>query len=187
MKIQNKKRHSKLRIIILVTTIVVASLFGLFYLYKNNKIPFLEQSSHDTNNSSIDYGPASQDQIKSGNAIKQDSSNTEDKNNVQNSSTDNNATKNITISILSTTQNNANLHIATSIDRITSDGSCIMTMTQPGSNTVSQTVKVQPMASYSTCQGFDIAISGFSGQWNINIIYKNGDLTGNISKSITVN
>jgi len=66
-------------------------------------------------------------------------------------------------------QENSALLIGTVIDKVSSEGSCTLTLTKDD-QIETKTVDIQALASSSTCKGFDIPIVGLSpGIWNIKI------------------
>lgn len=78
--------------------------------------------------------------------------------------------------------------IRTLIPSITSAGTCSLTMSKSGSTSYNASAGVQPMASSSTCKGFDIPLASLSsGTWKISVIYTNGDVSSSATKEVVIN
>ena len=75
------------------------------------------------------------------------------------------------------------LVIRVTIDQYLSSGTCTLTLTS-GDKTLEKTAPIAPIASTSSCEGFDITdseLSNFSRPININLSLTSGDKTGTIT------
>lgn len=80
-----------------------------------------------------------------------------------------------------------NLMIRVNIDQYLNSGTCSLTLRQGGGNAYSATASVIDAASTSTCEGFNVPVSGFpAGTYNIIIYINSGDKTGEISGEVTL-
>lgn len=112
----------------------------------------------------VDYTSPTDEQVKSGQAAKEDFLNRQED------------TKNESISISNISQQAKLLSVRTIIDTIPANGAkCTMTLSREGHNSVAETVNTQNMGSYYTCQGFDVNVEGLAtGTWNIKISLEGG-------------
>jgi len=95
--------------------------------------------------------------------------------------------QNIGLTITAANQNGSTFQVRTVIDTVTNSGTCTLTMSQAGSTTVTRSANVQPLATTSTCQGFDIPVSSLaSGDWNLTVSFSNDSLVGSASKKVTI-
>ena len=129
--------------------------------------------------------PASQEQINAGTSVKQSSLQSG-----KNSGSDQppapvpqtNGTKSIVqISITSAIQTSASLQVGTQIAGVFSTGTCTLTLSKQGEQDIVKTAGVQPLASTSTCKGFDITDKLTPGVWNLSLVYESDNLTGTAS------
>lgn len=92
----------------------------------------------------------------------------------------------VPVSITAANQNGSLLQIRTLIEAVTSQGTCDLTLTM-GTATVTKSVAVQPLASSSTCQGFDIPTNELSpGTWTATVILNNTTLTGQATTTVVI-
>jgi len=71
--------------------------------------------------------------------------------------------------ITAASQNDSVLQIRTLIQKVTSKGSCTLTLTS-GDQTVTRKAGIQALANSSTCEGFNVPTTDLSqGKWNITI------------------
>lgn len=175
-------------IVVLGVTLVAAGVY--VYAFKGTILGWSPLTSTQTSDT-VDYGPATEEEIDSGNKTKAQ--------NVNNSSQDNpkvsdkveneprGNTGSIGISITVANQNGDLLQVRTLIETVTTTGQCTLTATRSGSAPVTKTADIQPMASTSTCKGFDVPISELStGTWTLTVVYKNQSITGSATKTVTI-
>lgn len=96
----------------------------------------------------------------------------------------------VNIGITSVNTMSDKVTIRTLIEKITSEGSCNLTMKNTSSGVVyEETVGVQALPSSSTCKGFTVPFSKLSsGTWSITIDYTvNGSVKGSAKGEVTVN
>lgn len=83
-------------------------------------------------------------------------------------------------------QTESSLKIGTLIEKVTSVGDCVLTLSHDN-QTVTKTVGIQPLASSSTCKGFEIPRSDLSsGSWTINITITASTDTVKLSDSYNI-
>jgi hypothetical protein len=188
MKINKAKFITKRTILWFITALVII-VFGVFgYLYINHKI---NNKANRSTSGSVNYGPATSDQQKNGTTIKSNSASSP-----STSGSDQPATptpipgstqKSVTITITSANQNGSTLQIRALIGAVENTGTCTLTLSQTGQQTITKTAGTQALASVSTCQGFDIPTSELStGVWHVTITYNSPALTGATTKDITI-
>jgi hypothetical protein len=94
---------------------------------------------------------------------------------------------NLVFSALNQTTNT--LQIRTDIESaVTNQGSCSLILTN-GNQTFNQTATVEALASFSTCQGFDVPLTSLSsGNWTVKVNFSDPsqNLTGSVSSIITI-
>lgn len=181
MKITNKKRLSKKAILIIIVIFLLLLTLGFIsYTYTNNIFhPEKSSVNQPAKSNVINYGPATNDQKNAGTQVKTGT------NEAPSSPTSipNSDKKYVETQITAVNQNSSILQIRTLIGIIDSTGTCTLTMTSEGQSTITKTANTQPLASTSTCQGFDIPMSELSvGTWHIVIDYTSDKLIGTASQ-----
>lgn len=80
-----------------------------------------------------------------------------------------------------------NLMIRVNIDQYLNSGTCTLALRQGGGNAYNAVANVIDSASTSTCEGFNVPVSGFpAGKYNIIIYIESGDKTGEIAGEVTL-
>lgn len=184
MKIKTQKSKKKLAAVI-AAILLLLSVGSIVY--------FMKLWPFKSSNTSINMKPATKEQQETGRAIKQTSNNASIENKPSGSDQPSppvsqpNGKSIIAISITAANQNSNTLQIRSLIEATVSDGTCTLTLTKPGYASLVKTANVHPLASSSTCQGFDIATSELArGIWNINLVFENSSLRGETSKSVDI-
>jgi len=78
------------------------------------------------------------------------------------------------------------LKIGVDIGTITSSGECILTLSKDEKK-LSYPVGIQPLASSSTCRGFEIpAVELSTGDWKISIVINSGDKSTTLTDSVII-
>jgi len=183
MKVSSLRKAGKRRRNILLITsaiVVVLGVLGtLAYIYRED-IGLTKKS--ETKNQNIDYGPPTPDQIEGEKTAEQQ----EDPNQSSKNNSSSLSEKTVNVEITSANQNGSILQIRTIIQFVTNSGNCTLKLTH-NNEVVTRTAGVQSATTYSTCQGFNVPITGMSkGVWDINITYTNGQYSGSTKGSITV-
>lgn len=123
----------------------------------------------------INYDPPTEEQVESGQRVKEESlNNTEDTNNPPISNS-------VGITVTAKGVSNETYQIRVLIDRISNTGSCTISLSGDGSNLDNfQTVNTQALPGGSTCQGFNIPLSTLSSgsHWKAIIQYSDNDASG---------
>ena len=92
----------------------------------------------------------------------------------------------VTLTITALDQTSTELEVRAEFNKITSQGTCTLSLTS-GSQTVTRTANVQPLASVSTCQGFNVPLSNLSpGVWTATVSFSDSTSTASASKQITI-
>lgn len=188
MKVQNKKNIINKKTLLLtgITILVIVLAVGGYYIFVAKGTIFgwspLKQTT--SKGSSIDYGSPTKDQMESGNTIKSGQGNDRPPTPTPISGSDK---SNVEVSITAANQNGSVVQVRAFISAVENSGTCTLTMTKSGSNSVKRTADIQPSASISTCKGFDVPTSELStGTWHIKIAYDSTSLTGSTEKDITI-
>lgn len=190
MKIQNitKKSYKKIVLGTVGVVVILGLLTGGFLYFHRTKT-----SVNPSAINSVDYNKPTGDQTANGNNIKQSSATTGKAGDTSDTppapTPQKNSDKSIVqISLSSSIQNGQVYQVRTVIDSVVSDGTCDLSLTN-GTSTLNYTANVQPQASISTCQGFDIPINSTSltpGAWNLKLTYNSNTLTGSLTSTINV-
>ena len=188
MKVQNKKQTNR-GVIIIIVAIAVLLVAGLsMYLIRFNGTLLGWTPFPAANNSSINYGPATNEEKDTGTDIKEGAVTppTETKPDTGELPTD--TSTNVVLQIPYSEQTGDSLRITTLIGRVTSQGTCTLTLSRSGYTSVTQTVDVQAQSSSSVCKGFTIPTTGLAaGNWNLRIDYVDGDSKGSASRDQLIN
>lgn len=182
-----KKKISKKLLAIIISIPIVLVAGWLYFAYHYQIWPFHSADNPQTAPISrkIDYSQPSTDQTKNGADIK---------NKVADGSKNDGAmpppstTQQNTLGVtITTVQPGQTVYIRAIIDSTMSSGTCTLSMTGPNVKTYSATAPVQPMASSSTCQGFNIPMTSLtSGSWKITITVTDGTSTGSATTDKTL-
>lgn len=78
------------------------------------------------------------------------------------------------------------LMIRVNINQFLSGGSCELNLMQGGTVARSESVQIIDSAATATCAGFDLAVSGLSGKYDIVIKLLSGDKTGTIRGEVNI-
>jgi len=186
MKITTQKSKKKLIIILTIVAIVIIG-GGTVAAYVGKWGPFSSSES-----SKVNLKPATKEQQETGEKIKQSNAD----NAVQNKPTGSdqppapvpqtNGKSTVSVSITAANQNGTLLQVRSLIETV-ANGMCTLTLSRPGASVITKTADVQPLASSSTCQGFDIQTSGLSkGTWNMNLTFENSTIKGNASRTVDI-
>ncbi|MEO8911700.1 MAG: hypothetical protein ABI303_01850 [Candidatus Saccharimonas sp.] len=189
MIIQTRRKLNKKLLLSLIAVLAVGVLVWLYSAYHFQNWPFLPPTNTATPTNTINNEPPKPDQVKAGNVIKekiadQAKSGSQDTNLPPGSSTQ---SPTVDISITNTDTSNGALVIHTLIQKVTSTGSCTLTMSGPNGGSYTATAEVQAMPSSSTCKGFNVPLSGLAhGKWQIKINFVDGTDSGSVSQEVTL-
>jgi hypothetical protein len=191
MRTKNKKRLSrKLIALIVVGSVVILGLAGAgTYLVAMNGTlfgwtPFPAATDKD---SDVDYGPPTEEETGTGNDIKEEEVSPDESDQKPGTTPeqpiDTGSTVIMSIPYAEQQQAGGDLRVTTLIEKVTSSGTCTLTLSRAGYESTVMTADVQAQSSSSTCKGFTIPTTTMAkGNWNLRIDYKNGDVTGSVSK-----
>lgn len=146
--------------------------------------PTAQTNSNDASGSNINYNPPTNEEKNSGDSSKDQFAHNGNK-------TDTNATsntpKNVNVEISSINQDGQTLMIRTMIQAIDNTGTCTLTLSKAAATAITKHVGVQALASFSTCEGFDISTSGLAkGAWQAKVSFTSSKYNGVTSRSITI-
>jgi cytoskeletal protein RodZ len=190
MKINNKKRKSKAKISIISVIILAVILIGGYFVYEKWIKPAPEEGNDNSSQfqsstiSTENEAPntITEDELK--NIEKQEDSQTPvqstDANGNDNSNTAASSDK-LNIEITHNAINSGKLVLRVNIAQLVNTGTCTLTI---GNYTATAEVIADPQS--STCQGFDVPTTDFSGK-DFKITVKSGDLTGEVKGVINEN
>jgi len=185
-KSHNKKNKIILPIIVIIIIFLTSS---YVYLYKLNGTffgwsPIVDNSQTKTNNDTND----SIDRTNIDTDIQDQTINSSKNEHATEDTTSTANTNNIFISIpyAGLNTDNTTYRVTTLIDKVTSSGTCTLTLNKDNSIGLTQTAGVQASSSYSTCKGFSFSTENLSGDWTLTIKYIDGDITGIATKVITI-
>ena len=170
----HKKRNLKAALV--VALIIAAGLLAaaLAFFLANRAT---EESTKNSTNS-INLDPPSQEQLSEGDRIKEKSL-------VEDESVP--SSSNVEMYFTASFVNNDSYRLRVFITKISSEGTCNLTLTSQGNESVAVPgVGVQPLPDGSTCKGFDIPLADLaaSDTWVATVEFKGTNLSGQASKEI---
>lgn len=186
MKIQSTKKSWKKRTAIalsaLLVVLVIVSSLAYVYVFNGDILGW------NNNDPSVNLDKPTDEQVKSGIAIKNESlkkdSINSDKTTDPSGQTDG-SKKGVDISITAANQNDNILQIRGLVYAV-DDGLCTLTLSRDG-QTVTKTAGTQAQASVSSCKGFDVPVSELSnGTWQMTLTYENEIMKGSVSQPVTI-
>lgn len=183
------QKKSNKKLLVIIVSILVAVVVGwLFYAHHYQTWPFhsADKTQASPTGRKIDYSPPSDDQTKNGADVKSQiaDGSKDSKSATESPSTTQQSTLGVTIT---TVQPGQTVRVRAIVDAVASSAKCTLNMTGPNGKTYSATAAVQPMASSSTCQGFDIPMTSLaSGDWKITITVIDGTSTGSATTEKTL-
>lgn len=176
----------KLLSLVVIALIIVASGYLATARYKH-LWPF-ESSRAGAPVAGIDYNPPTQEQKDLGQDTKDaitGNSKNQTPNQTQPSQTSGKTP--VTVTITSAITNGDTLAIRTTMGTVTSEGTCRLSMKGPSGKVFSAEAAVQPLASSTTCKGFNVPMSSLAtGTWEISIVFENTSHTGSTTKTVEV-
>ncbi len=179
-----KKQFKKAPFLAVGCILVVLALGWLYYAHHFQKWPFLAPANQtpETPIRATNYSPPTKEETTAGNTIKQNVADAAASNSTSTPQTSGSIPVTIT-----TVQPGDTVYVRTILDRITSTAVCTLSMSGPNGKTYTATANTQPLASSSTCQGFNIPMSTLApGSWSITVTVKDGAATGSASTEKTL-
>lgn len=195
MNIKTKRSISK-KLLLLLALITGVLVMLFIYLYSFHGNIYGWQPFGTASDSSGQYGPPTEEQIKAGDEIKKQNIKENTSKSSVPSTTDQSAGStpqakgksvvDIYLTVKNQTSDGLILQIHSDISTVTNAGTCTLSLTKDG-KTVTKTASVQAMASSSTCKGFDIPVSELSqGSWNLTLHFENDSLTADTTDTVVV-
>lgn len=185
MKIK-KSNSSKNTVVIIASIVGVILLLAVLYTSFNTQITnFLTSSDSETTEAPMLEGtpavdtPATNEQVSDGETIKKE---TIEKDQAEQTEDGNTA---VVITRATQSEDGTIVQIRTLIETVTS-GTCNLSI-KNGGDLFETSVATQPLASTSTCRGFDVPLNELgSGEWNISIRFSNSNSQGAASTVLEV-
>jgi hypothetical protein len=174
------KKHPNKKITILAVIIFAAVLASSSYFLYARQTQLKEQPpSGDESRQKIDYSPPTENQKNAGASQKQEI--------IDKDQTTQPRPSNLTVTITAANQNGSVVNIRSLIQAVVDTGNCTLSLTKAESAVTKQS-SIQPLASNSTCKGFDIPRSELSsGTWHLKITVTSGNASGSAEKDIDIN
>ncbi len=183
MKIKQTNNHKNRNSIIVIIVLLAVVAAVTFFWYRNNNT----LDSSDQNQMAPISDSKSKDPVDSNSKTTDNGDTMPTQPSTKNGDDTNTNVADTTLTITSANQNNNVLQIRTLISSIWSNGTCTLTLSKEGYNTVTKTAGVQSLASDSTCKGFDIPTSELgAGVWSAKISATNGTDTVSSTKEVTI-
>lgn len=177
MKISNThKKISNKKLILLVCLLVSGAIaISVIYLFINRPTP-IEQDNDIKDNASIDTNSTQNST---------NSPNESPKTPIDNQPSDQ-KDSGLLATITYIRQEDSLLKIGVDIEVITSSGECTLNLSKDEKK-VDYSVGIQPLASSSTCKGFEIPIIELSpGNWKISIVINSGDKSTTLTDNVII-
>lgn len=175
------QRKKRLRIIItavLLLACIVLSISFLVYQNKASKSEGVSPPSNTSNLNNIDYGPPTDEQQ---NAVRDNDVKTQDPVSLPNNGSP------IPLSFTATAQNGSTLQTRVLIHELLGSGTCTLTLTKQGQDSITATSTTQALPSSSTCQGFNTPTDNLEkGIWKVTVSVSSHNRSGSVEKDIEV-
>ncbi len=180
-------RSKKHRTTLLISTAVLM-LFGLAYGY------YFFTTKDNLSTGSINYSPATQEEIDAGKDIKEQIVQGDEGNPAPGSDPLPNPVQQedgslpvVGVNVVAVTKNGDSYRVQTFIQTVTDSGQCIIEITDNTNRSYRATADVQALPSSSTCKGFTIPANELSdGKWNIKLRFQNESVRGSVEKVMDV-
>lgn len=183
-----KNTLSKRKRLAISLALLLAVLVGYFLTaYYVHQWPF-ELPPQSVPAPTINYGPTTAEQKNNGQTTKNNVTGNSQEQLSSQPVAPNAGTKTPTsVAITSANISSGTLYIRASIDTVADEGTCLLSMKGPSDKTYTADAGVQPLASNTTCKGFNIPVSSLSpGNWEITIVFENVTHIGSSTKLVEV-
>lgn len=183
MKIKRTSNISKKTFYyILAASIILAAGVGLVFAL-NPTVPVSDSASDPQNTDDVNYQPPTEEQKEAGNEAKE---NTIDKDPGSNPTPPDSGSQSVGVEITSADPRNNPLQVRTLIQTV-NPGTCTLTLSRDGYNTITKSATNQALSSTSTCRGFDIPINNLAkGTWKLTVDFKSSKYNGSVSQNVTI-
>lgn len=188
MLISKKTVSKKVKLLSLVAIVLFIFAGGYLVTARYKHLWPFEASSVNTPTEAIDYSPPTQEQKDLGQETKDALTGNSKNQTVDQPLPDQTTGKTaVTVTITSASVSDDVLSIRTSIGTVTSEGTCRLSMKGPAGNVFSGEAAVQPLASSTTCKGFNVPVSSLAtGTWEVTVVFENSSHTGTATKLVEV-
>lgn len=170
-----KKTKKRLPLVIIATAVILLGAGGVVFAYRDSLFPTEAQDSSNDRpqdpENDINYDPPTQQEKEESERQKQEI--------IHNAENPPTASDTITATIIRAEQRTKGGPLSVrALVNGTTTGTCTITLSKTGSESVVREFPVTFEATTSTCGNADISVDGIDkGLWNITLIVKNGDLT----------
>lgn len=186
MKIKKSQKNLKTKLYaVIVVVVLLLSLLAVYLYYFKGTIFGWSLYSAPKTASSINYDEPTDDQKKSGQNIKEvstDTTKTDSSDTPTKPEPQSNGKSSVSLTI--TTADNQN-RLRVLIGAVTNSGTCTLTLSK-GTETRTYTVGVQALKGESTCMGFDFPSPLSAGTWLAVIHFENSVLQGDTKQDILI-
>ena len=186
MKTLKSNHRKKSWAVTAILVIVILAACGILWWFLIGK----SQISNARKNTDVNYGKPSHEQKQAGDQIKAEARQTKTGGSDQPSAPTpipNSNQQQVGVTITAAQPSGSQYLVRTVINAVSSTGTCTLTMEKPGSPTVTMSTGTQPLASTSTCKGFNVPLSSLSsGTWNLSIKFSDGNLVGGVSTQVSI-
>lgn len=180
------KNHRYLIVTITIILVLICSVL-VVGIYVNSKPPSNPTSTSDASSEQVNQEDNSNDESTSTNNDPPTDQQSEGGGDIKEDSLGQDETSSkLSLVITSVDVSQEELRVRTLINKVTTKGICSLSLTH-GDTVITQSSTVQPVTSYSTCEGFSINTSEMeSGTWTITISYDDGTTTATATKQVEV-
>lgn len=185
MKTNNRSKKFKILLLSLAALLLMSCGAYAYYQFTSNIVQ---------DNGMINYGPATEDEKKTAQQIKDRV--VENKSETPVSGSDPSPTPVqqsdgslpvVGVSIVAAINNGDNYRVQTMIQTVTNSGQCSLEITDSANHVYKSTSEVQALPSSSTCKGFTIPSSALdTGKWMIKLQFQNDSVRGSAEKEVVV-
>ena len=185
MKITNQSNNKRKIIITAAIVICLAALaFGVYWYLQHHN------NNQQTGVNKVNLNPPTKEEQQAGTSAKQQAVDRDQaiKNSESSSASTPSSDSSLSVDITASNKTSSLMQIRVQINSIVNSGTCDITLTN-GTSSVHHSVAVSPLASTSTCKGFDIPLSELSsGKWNYTITVKDAssNQTGTASGTFSI-
>ena len=183
MKIKHtSKRRNMVKIALIIVLIIGLASAYIVYTYK-------QKGAFSSNSAATQESPILSDEVKH-QADTPSTTQSSSKEPVQTTNNVNDTAappNNVTVTITALGQSGSTLQVRALINELWSDGQCTLTLSRPGSASITKYAKTQPLSSQSTCAGFDIDTTQLDrGTWSAKVAVAKDNQSAFTSKDIEI-
>lgn len=176
IKTNERKRSRLVLITLIILLVIIAAIVAFFLATRGNEANSNDATgAHNLNN--IDYSPPTEEQK---NAARDNNSKTQDPTSPPE------ATQ-LTVSFTALNQNESQLQVRVLINEVLGTGTCVLTMTKDGEDSITNSAGLQALASSSTCKGFNVPTTSMAkGNWKVHVAVESNGKKGSAEKEFEI-